>query len=220
MSEELAVMTPTTELALPQDTTPANIHEQFDDMVSSFLPRLQLFDSNSKPCKQKLVNQGHYGLVVNGNVSDLGDEIKLFIVALRSKAMDLNNGVRSYYDPTNIEFTRIQGRSKIKNSGCMCGPEFLVYMPDLRKFATFFMSSPTLKREAPNVKSQLGKACTLRSRLIDDGKYTWYGPVSSACSVPLDPPPADKMHAEIEKFKNPPVEETETVEEKPGGRDR
>lgn len=214
----IALTNPTTELALPQDATPAVMHEQFDDMVSSYLPRLQLFDSNSKQCKLKQVGQGNYGLVVNGSITDLGDDIKLFIVSLRSKAMDLNGGVRSYFDPKNVEFARIQARAKIKNSGCMCGPEFLVYVPDVRKFATFFMSSATLRREAPNVKSQLGKACTLRSHLIDDGKYTWYGPISSSCSVPLEPPPADKMFAEIEKFKNPPVEEVETAE--PSGRDR
>ncbi len=81
MSETALATIPTTELALPQDATPANINEQFDDMVSSFLPRLQLFDSNSKACKKKEVEQGHYGLVVNGSTSDIGDEVKLFIVA-------------------------------------------------------------------------------------------------------------------------------------------
>jgi hypothetical protein len=212
---EIATLAPTNDLAIPTTTALATglTAETFDEFVSSYLPRLQLFDSNSGAVKRKQIGMGNYGLVINTSVTDLGDEVKCFVLSARLKAMCLNDGVRSYFDPKHSEFLKIKALADTPNTGCLCGPEFLLYLPTQKKFVTFFMSSKTMRRESPNLMALLSKSALLKTRFIENGKFSWYGPVVVAYSTPLDPPPAERMGVEIDKFRNPPVEETEVVEE-------
>jgi hypothetical protein len=219
VTQELA-----TELAIPQEAQVAKytVEEEFDKFVSSYLPRLQLFDSNSNACKQGLMQIGEYGLVQNNNHIPLGKEVKCWILSMRFKAMDINDGVKSYFNPKNPEFVRIMGKSSVQNTGCLCGPEFLVYLPDQDKFATFYMSSKTMRREAQNVKPLRNKACLLRTRLIEKKPYSWWGAVATTCTTPLQAPPNDRLQEELQKFNNPPETEVEKItdEEKAALADR
>lgn len=210
-------------LAIPQENQVAKYvnDELFDSFVTSYLPRLQLFDSNSKDVKAKNIPLAHYGLKNANNLVDLGEEVRMFVCSMRFKALDLrpdnkgNPQVKSYFNPASNDFILVKSQSEIQNSGCLCGPEFLVYIPDLKKFATFYMSSKTMRREAPNVKALLNKACLLRSRFIEKGQYSWYGPVATACTTPMQLPAADRLNQELLAFNNPPetmVEEADAEE--------
>lgn len=188
--------------------------QMFDKMVTTYLPRVQLYDSNSNAVKQQLIPIGEYGLASANNILPLGKEVKMFVCSMRFKAMDLNGGVKSFYNPDHPEFGRIKKTSEGQNTGCLCGPEFLVYLPEYDRFATFFMSSKTMRREAPNVRNLMGKGCLLRARLIEKKPYTWFGPVATPHTSPMRLPNATLLQQELDGFNNPPEEEIEAVDEK------
>lgn len=186
-----------------------------------FLPRLQLMGSSSNAVKESKIGQGCYALVKGKDqIEDLTKEVNVIVLAWRPKALEIGTeNVLSVYNPKHADFTRIAEKSEEQDSGCMYGPEFLVWVPSAKTFATFFMSSKTSRREAPQLKGLLGKAATLKAQLIKAKKYAWHGPVVTPCSAPLDLPDMDKAREEAQKFNNPPENETEAAPEA-GDRDR
>lgn len=180
---------------------------------STFLPRLQLLTSNSEKCKTGEFPTNHYALVQDQKFDDLGKSVDILLVTWRPKALEVgNDAVISVFDPNNDEFQRIQERSlKENNSGCMFGPEFLVWVPQVGKFATFFMGTKSARREAGNVKGLMKQAATLGSQKIETAKFTWFAPQVSECSTPFDMPTKEDMLAAVEQFNNPPKNDMEGV---------
>jgi hypothetical protein len=129
----------------------------------------------------------------------------------------MGEAVISCYDPNAEEFKRIANKSEQPNSGCMYGPEFLVYVPAQKKFATFFMGSKSARKEAPAVKALLQAAATLKSKKISTPQYTWFAPQAVPCSTPFDLPNMDDLKKEVEKFNNPPAQEVEKATEQSAG---
>ena len=188
--------------------------DSFDKMAgSTYLPRLQLMTSNADVCKSGQFPINTYALVSGTTHIDVGKEVDVLIVAWRPKALDINEGVISCFDPSDAEFSRIQQKSEEPNSGCMYGPEFLVYVPSQEKFATFFMGTKSSRRESPNVKARLQNSATLTSRLIETAKFSWYAPCCKPCSTPFTLPDMSDVITEVEKFNNPPKQVVETVDE-------
>lgn len=180
---------------------------------NAFLPRLQLMGSSSTAVKEGKISQGHYGLVRGKDqVEDLTKETNVIVLSWRPKALEIKeSSVVSVYDPKSPEFKRITEKSEEPDSGCMFGPEFLVWVPSHRTFATVYMSSKTARREAPVVRGLMGKAATLKAQLIKAKKFAWHGMVVTPCSQPLDLPDLAQAKEETAKFNNPPSEETEAV---------
>ena len=85
----------------------------------------------------------------------------------------------------------------------MYGPEYLVWIPSVKALATFFLSSPTARRESASIHARLRKAATLKAKLINGKKHKWHGPVITPCSTPFDLPDMTYLNEEIEKFSNP-----------------
>jgi hypothetical protein len=194
----------------------------FESMSSvSFLPRVQLMGSGSNAVKEGKINQGHYALVTGKDkLDDLTKELPVLVLAWRPKAMEIGaENVISIYNPASAEFKRIAEKSEEPDSGCMYGPEFLLWVPSSRTFATFFMSSKTARREAPQLKGLMGKSALLKSQLIKAKKFAWHGPVVTPCSQPFDMPGMDEVKDQVQKFNNPPENETEKAPEA-GDRDR
>lgn len=175
---------------------------------SGFLPYLQLFTTKSDAVAEGKIGGGEYGIVRDGNITSVGKEFNLIFLTVRARAFQKDDGgeIIVVYDKNDPEYERIAGLQAAGVQGCMTGPEFLVWLPGEETFATFFCGSKTLRREARKFGTFLGgKAATLRSKLIDNGKYKWHGPVVTNCSVELSPLPDPADVAEqLEKFKNPP----------------
>ena len=218
---------------VPQDLVngPLATPGSFDSMVTGgdYLPRLQLFGSKSDACAEGKIGIGHYGLVKDETITDLGVEIDIAIISWRSKAVQIDgDNVVVDHKPeidkdgniTNPVFNKIVQLSRVKNSGCMYGPEFLVWIPNARVFAIYHMNSKTARREAKNMEPLLGKAATLKCHLIDNGRYKWHGPIVIPCSAPIEMPSEDKIRSEWTKFQNPPENDIETVEEENENRAR
>lgn len=196
---------------VPQDLVGGALarDEDFADMTTTtvFLPRLQLFGAKSDAVAEGNILMGHYGLVKDDEITDLGDEINVVIVTWRTKAVQVGGDMPiSVFDSQSELFGQIKAQSGVKDSGCMYGPEFLVWIPDAGTFAVYHMNSKTARREAKKMRPLIGRAATLKCRLIDppNSRFKWHGPVILPCSTPLDMPEDEKLRAEYEKFQNPP----------------
>lgn len=186
----------------------------FSEMSSGgFLPRLMLFQASSELVKQGKASMACYGIVRGKDqVDDLSKETDLLVLAWRPKALEISaEEIISVYNPNSADFKRIATQSEVKDSGCMFGPEFLVWIPSLKLFASFFMSSKTSRREAPALKGLIGKKAKLRSTFIKGTKYSWFGPVVTMCSSDFEFPTIEEIRDTVTKFNNPPENESEAA---------
>ena len=179
-----------------------------------WLPRFQVVDSNSKVGKKQLAKVGNYALVRSeDDVVDLTNQVDALVIHMRWTAIDTNEDSLSFsHDKESDEFKRIEEESKVQNSGCMWGPEFLVYLPSVKSFATFFCGSATARRESKNIFKLLRKAATFKTHLIENKRYTWWGPLVVECTSPFDLPSEEEIKDQAVKFANPPKQaETEAA---------
>lgn len=203
------------------DVQPTMSDQDFLGLASSskYFPRIQLFGSSSKLVKQGKFPTGHYGLVTKkDSADDLGESFDCIAVDVRAKAMDLGiDPPISVFNKDSEQFKELQERSKEQNSSCMWGPEFLVWLPNLKRFATMLFGNPTMRREAPNLYALRGHAATCKTQFIDHKVYGgWHGPVVVKCSTPLaNMPTEEEINAALETFRNPTSTEVEpeTAEE-------
>ncbi len=207
-------MTMSTDLVIPNVGVNKYVtDEAFTALAKSadYLPRFQLYASSAKAVKRNLISGGHYGVQEGEKVDDYGTEVHCYVIGLRLKAMRIvGDKVETYFNPTHPEFSKIKLESGDKDSGSLCGPEYLLYIPSKKQFTTFFMANKTMRREASLVRTFMptaeagAKAMTLRVQLIEKGQYIWHGPIVTACSLPLDPPDMEELVKELERFNNPP----------------
>lgn len=203
------------------EALPAPIHDdsEFTAAVASgdFLPRLQLMTGNSEKCADGTFPINHYALVSGQNLDDLGESVVILPLDWTPKAIEMGGEiVITVYKQEDPEFERIAEKSGQKDSGCMFGIEFLVWVPGESKFATFFMGSKSSRREAPNVKARMHKACLLKAQKIETRKYTWFAPKAEQCSDEITLPSIAEIQKQVEKFRNPPKPEIEVAPEEDG----
>ena len=201
--------------------------DTFNDFVKSpFLGRLSLATSFTTLGKSGRFPMNHWAHVQGSNPpEDLTTEVEIFPLAWRPRAMNMKlNPPVSKFNPADPEFQKIQAKSDVANSGCAYGPEFLVWIPSARSFASFFLTSQGLKAIAKFLLEKMGKgeAVRLGSRFHEKGNNPRQVPTASAVSVvdPSDLPPKTQTEAEIAKFNNPPESQIETVEDAGPQRDR
>jgi len=187
--------------------------DAFDKTTSSgkFLPRVQLMTSNTKKCKDGKFPINHYALVDGSSYIDIGTEVDMIVIAWRPKALDTGNQIIAVYDPEHSEFQRIQDEADEKDSNCMFGPEYLVYVPEREKFATFFFGNKSARKEAANMKSQMHKGATAKSAHLSNKNHDWWSILIVACSSPMGAPEQEDILAQLENFNNPPDTEIEKV---------
>jgi len=190
----------------------------FEDVTSGgdYLQRLQLFGSKTDACTEGRIGIGRWGLVNDDVITDLGEEVDLVILAYRAKALDTGGEtIITDFDARSETFLKIRAQSYVRDSGCMFGPEFLVFIPSVELFATYFASSKTARRESKKMKPLIGCAAIFKAKLIDppNSKWKWHGPVVLPNSAPMELPDMEIIQAEVKKFKNPPVNDVEVVKD-------
>ncbi len=190
-----------------------------------FLPRLQLFISNSDLVKRDKIGQNHYGLVTGKDqLDDLGREVDVLLICYRPRALDTSDkeNIRASSIVGSDLFKEIQDRAdNEQNSGCLYGPEYLIYVPKSQKFATVLFGSKTSRNEAKNAHQYVGKPCTFKSRLITTPKFSWQAMLVTACSTPFDIPTRDILVEQAKVFLEPKeVTGSEKVEEETTARVR
>lgn len=198
------------------------VDADFDSIVKSaldFLPRFQLFSSKSDACAEGRIGIGRYGLVKGDDIADLGDSVDVGILAWRPKAIRIEGDtvINAYYPDikdgiiTNQLFKEIVNESAKRDSGCMYGPEFFIWVPSANAFALYHANNKTARREAKKLHPLISSVATFRARLIEKGRYKWHGPVITQCSAPIDPPNEKLLRAEWETFHNPPKDTVEVA---------
>lgn len=181
--------------------------------TGDWLPRLQLMTAASEICKSGEFPINHFALVRDQTNRDLGDSATILVIAWRPKAIEMGEEIISVFNPDDPEFARIQAKSGEKDSRCMYGPEFLVWSPEAESFATFFMGSKSMRREAPALRNLLQKAAVLKPHKITNSKYTWYSAKVEPCTTIFELPDSDDIEEQYKKFMNPPLKTVERVTE-------
>ncbi len=104
----------------------------------------------------------------------------------------------------------------------MFGPEFLVWIPSVSKFATIFLGSKSSRRIAPDVKALLMEAATFGSQKVELTSHTYFTNNVTACSTPVTPPDTEVARVQMVAFANPPAPDVELadVASTDGGRAR
>ena len=201
----------------------------FDDMASGgdWLPRLMLYSGSSNIVKAGDFPANNYGLTRSkDDTVNLGNEIDVLVLAWRPKAMRIDgDDISSYYDKETDEFKAAQAESSEKDSGCMYGPEFLVYLVKQGTFATFFMNSKSQRISAKKVRpyvarcekpmEEAGKPATLKIEVIRK-KFVWAVTVCVPCSTPItesELPSDEELAHELDRFENPPKDTREKADE-------
>lgn len=185
------------------------------DLVStSYLPRLQLMTSASKVVKADKFPQNSWALVRSAeDMTDLGKSVDILICCWRPLALEIGEEVLSVYDVKSETFKKIQAKSEGKDSGCMFGPQFLVWVPSQKCFATYFAGSKSSRRDAGPLTKELPKPMTFKSRLVETKKFSWTTPAVTPCSTPFELPEGEELQKQVEKFNNPPESEVEKAED-------
>lgn len=197
--------------------------ESFSDLAKSvdWLPRLDLFSSASDVCKKGEFPLNHWGFVVGKNITDLTTEVDVIPIKWRPKATLIKGKeVTNAYNPNDPEFQRIDKlvKDKVQNSGAMVGPEFLIYIPSIRRFASYHARNTSAKMIAGDIKKAMdeNRAVTLGSQFVQGKVNSWQAPTISNCSTPFLPeelPSGPQVVDEVNKFCNPPESQKEVVEE-------
>ena len=214
MSEELANTNQNTALAPIDDAL-------FNSLTSSadYFSRLQLMTSNSNISQEQNIPAGNYVVIKTKQaVKDIGKEIDVLVCGIRFKAMRINgDNIISIYNPSNPEFNKIKEESTIKDSGCLCGPEFLVWIPDTKEFATLFCANRSHKSVAPNIRAAMTDGSpgpvTLKSNFVKKQQYRWFAPVVTGCATPFEMPTSEALIENIDKFNHPKDSEIEAASE-------
>jgi len=191
--------------------------------VGDWLPYIQLMGGESKPVKKGIFPLGHFGLVRGRNITDLGEEFVAGYFAWRPKAMNFGPPPTSFFDPESNEFEvcRLKAEDKTVKGGFGHGVEFLVWLPEQKCFATYFMGNATGRNEAPNLVAIVdGKTwfATETAHLIEKGTNIWHGPRTATYDLPIVMPEKAQLIEEVNKFNNPPaIMEPEKDENAPEG---
>lgn len=190
---------------------------------AEFLPRIQLMSSNSEKCKAGEFPVNNFALIDGEEYKDIGKEVDAVLITRRPKAIEFGEQPLSSYDPRSELFESISARAAEKDSGCMYGTEYLLWLPAQKVFATFFYGSASARRECKTVNQFVGHGVTFKAKKISTAKYTWFIPTCVECTslTSNDLPEEDKINSETDRFINPPAPpKIEMAEEAPTDRER
>lgn len=198
-----------TAIAIPQvESSVDQSMEVFNEMAKSsdYLPRLQLLTGNSGLAQSGEGKPGEYVVVTNKTSNKLlGVSVVCWPLGYRHKA--LNTGGETpiaSFDVKSPVYAKIRALSAVKDSGCMYGPEFLLFIPEAG-FCTYHMSSKTARNVSPSVQAILlnRKPMVLTSKSITKGRFKWHGPEANESSVFPEQPDGTKLLTQLQKFLNP-----------------
>lgn len=214
----------TTAVALPdfaalQQSSEFNDQKGFIEVAGpgfgSFLPYLQLFTSNSDEVKEGKIAVASYGLIEGKDktLTDMGKAVLAAPLAWRAKAMFFRTADGkpvAYHNAKSPEFKKIrEAQEADPNSGNMYGVEFLLWLPQVKKLATFFMGTKTQRNASGPVHALLPrkggglKLGVLTAQLIDNGTHKWHGTVCNVSNQSFDLPPGEDATKAMVDFLNP-----------------
>lgn len=213
---------PSTQIALPEGmviptTSVDNAAIKLLSKLGDYLPYVMITNATSKAVQDEKALQGMITIVENGIPIELGKEAVFVVFGERSKAMDLSDGVLSYFDILSPQFKTVFEKSKVQgNMKQLAGLEYLVWTPDVGDngtFATLFCANASLKKEVPMIRSFLGgKAMIAKVEKAKNNKGQWWKAVFSRYSAPIaTTPDQEEFKKVLNDFNNPKSSVVETA---------
>ena len=211
---------------------PQGAEDAWNDIVTSesYLPRVQVCGPTSDLAKRRKIASGNLAMIVDKeNFIDLGQDFECIPFAYRNKAVRLvGDKVLNYFNTKSPEFVSIMNEANAAASGmtgCLYGPEFLLWIPKYKKFATFLYGTKSSRREAADLKALIRTGAIVSAEFIERKAYSWYvqrARVSPTTFTPEDLPDEAELVMQINKFVNPVDSDVAQVSEgeAAGGRDR
>lgn len=186
MSNELVPVT--------ADNLPANPFEDSNLeglLGSDYFQRLQLMTSNTDLVKAgEFAPVNNFALIRDKSAVDVGKEVEAIPLAYRPKAVQTKSDpvITSYKRDSEVFIETKALSERDPQSGALFGLEYLLYLPDLDEYCTFFMSTKSMRRESPNIKSNMMNVIMISSYLAQNANYKWQTPkvkrVDREASVP------------------------------------
>jgi len=183
---------------------PLATEADFDTMASSTgFRRIQLFGSSSKEVKSEQVPVGVFGLVDGQEIKVLGKTFDCLVLDWRPKAMRTEPVMEISYDVKSDAFKAMQAEAQVKNSNCMCGIEYLLYLPK-DGFVPYYLGNKSSMYIAKAMKALIGKVATLKVIYMKDADFPYHAPNATACAVPMENLHSqDAINKEIAAFRTP-----------------
>lgn len=204
MAEDMVPVNGGGDLATLPDMSGANhaSMDTFDQLVrGSFLPRVQLCGGSSDIVKEGKINVGRFAFVRGkDDFVDFGPEVNLIPLSWRFAAMRFGEKVKVVHDPESEEFKAIVADSGTPDSGCSYGPQFLVWVPQVKDFATYFFGSASARPEARKMQQLMNQAVTIKNKLVSNAKNKWHVPIVLRCSTQLELPPVNTATTTAQRF--------------------
>ena len=185
--------------------------QHFDEMVrASFMPRVSLMAGTSGMVMEGKMSVGKFCFLRTGDdYVDLGDSFNFIPISYRFAAMRFagaDSKMEIYYNPQSPEFLQIKEESEGPDSGCNYGPQFLIWVPTVKDFATYHFGSKSARPIARDAGRLLNQNATMKAKLVQ-GKQTppkkWHVPQIFPCSMQLELPDIATATAVAEKFNKP-----------------
>ncbi len=205
---------------VPVDKTATDV-KAFERIAGSgaYVGYLSIVQSSSDLAKPPAkMEQGTFAFVEANKAVNLGEKVNVVLVAWRPTARIVDKRgsstvITSYHDQDQDQFKAISAAAEGKqdpNYVNYVGPEYLLWLDDQEKFATFYCNSITLRRAAREAlqgcMSNQGqiKLVEFATRFIENKNYKWYGLDAEvlANQDPNNSPDSDLMDRVFNTFVN------------------
>ena len=190
--------------SIPRPEAAVSVNELMSD-DPSFLPRVQLLAATSKLAADAPELIGQFVFVKGSGHESLGKSFNAAVLTYRPKAMTFEPEVQEFFDTESPEFKDIKERSDARDSGCVWGIEYLLYVEG-KGLATYYLSSKSARMNAVEpLYDRLEKFATISAEKVQNKKsQTWSVPKVTDCSTPFDIGEKETAVAQAQKFLNPP----------------
>lgn len=200
-------------VATPQSLIPAHLQDTslLAQMTNArtFLPSLKLYTSATDEAKEGKIPVLSYGITKKKGdpIVDLGKEPVVIPITYHFKALRKapDGTYLMFHDHTSDAFKEVQKLSEVKDSGCMWGPEVLLFVPGQSefKYVSWFLMAMTTRPAAAEAMSFAGRPVRLGSEKRENKKkQVWFVPSIKPASESVEAPDPGEMEAAAVSFNN------------------
>lgn len=207
-----------TEIATQQNNAIVSRYQDdvFNELTiqGSFLPRVNLYTGRSKLCERGIVPKDNWGVMTGKDkITVLGENIHCVPLAYRPMALDLRDKKAvAYFDPSSPKFTECKNISTEKDSKCMAGIQFLLYIQNFG-LATYYCASKSAKMLAPKIRKLINGYVTLGSHTVEAGEWVFRAPTIVVSNVEFELPHEEIAPKKQEFLNVGPTQEMEKDQE-------
>ena len=157
----------------------------------NYLPQIRIMAFTSSAVQDDKIKAGHFALVT-GDIIDLGTSFDCIPLDYRTKATRNtdDDGFMVTWDKgtplwNDIKRLALEGTQDEKMSNSY-GIEFLMWLPE-HGYVTYFANSKTARTSSTALLTltEARRVTHFETKLLEKGKYKWFGPIHTPASVPM-----------------------------------